>query len=192
MRLLLLSPPGAGKGTQGRRIAERFGLAHLPTGDLLRANVADETPIGKAAKEHMDRGDLVPDQLVIDMMLARILDPDADAGYILDGFPRTLAQAEAGYTWAVERGLTLQAAIYLDVPEDEIFDRLLKRAHIEGRDDDNEETIRHRIDVFHEQTRPLADYYTGRGILVRVDALGEVDEVTDRIIAALEPFRDSE
>jgi len=188
MRVLLLAPPGAGKGTQGERIAARFGAAHIATGDMLREAVAQGTPIGKAAKALMDRGDLIPDELVVEMMFARIQEPDTANGFVLDGFPRTLAQAEAAYEWARARGLTFHAAVYLDVPEEELQRRLLERAHIEGRDDDTEETIRHRLEVFAAQTKPLFDYYKGRGILVAVDAVGDIDEITDRIMDALVPY----
>lgn len=184
MRLLLLAPPGAGKGTQGTRIADRYGIVHLASGDLLRSEVAERTPMGLEAAALMAAGELVPDQLVIDMMLDRVL--EATDGWILDGFPRTLAQAEAAYAWGKRRGLTFDAVLSLRVPEDELLRRLLSRAHVDGRSDDDEATIRHRLEVFHAQTEPLEAYYEGRGVLLPVDGLGPVDDVTDRITKALE------
>lgn len=184
MRLLLLAPPGAGKGTQGVRMAERYGIAHLASGDMLREEVARGTRLGQEANAIMATGELVPDQLVIDMMLEKVL--ESERGWILDGFPRTLAQAEAAYAWGVRRGLTFNAVVSLRVPEEELLSRLLSRAHTEGRTDDDEATIRHRLEVFHKQTEPLEAYYDGRGVLVPVDAVGPVDEVTDRIVKALE------
>jgi len=166
------------------RIAERLGVAHLASGDLLRAEVAEGTPLGREAQALMAAGELVPDQMVIDMMLRKIV--QADSGWILDGFPRTLPQAEAAHAWANRRGLTLDAVLSLRVPEDELLMRLLSRAHSESRADDDEATIRHRLDVFHKQTEPLEKYYEGRGVLVTVDAVGPVDEVTERITKALE------
>jgi adenylate kinase len=182
--LLLLAPPGAGKGTQGTRIAERYGIAHLASGDMLREEVANGTPLGQEAQALMAAGELVPDQLVIDMMLDKVL--TATDGWILDGFPRTRSQAEAAYAWGRRRGLTFDAVLSLRVPEDELLRRLLSRARTEGRTDDDEATIRHRLEVFHAQTEPLEAYYEGRGVLVPVDAMGAVDDVTERIAKALE------
>jgi adenylate kinase len=184
--MLLLAPPGAGKGTQGVRIAEAYGIEHLASGDLLRAEVAAGTDLGRKAKAYMDRGDLVPDDLVSAMVLNAVL--SAPDGWVLDGFPRTLAQAEASSDWARERGLTFHAVVYLDVPEGELVERLLGRAKIEGRADDDEPTIRNRLEVFKRETAPLADYYRGRDVLVQVDATGSVDDVTERVLAALKPY----
>jgi adenylate kinase len=184
MRLLLLAPPGAGKGTQGKRIAESYGIAHLATGDLLRDEVARDTPLGREAAGAMRRGDLVPDDLVIRLMLDKVL--DARGGWVLDGFPRTLPQAEVAHDWASTRGETLDAAVYLDVPEAELVRRLLERAVLEGRPDDDEPTIRNRLAVFARETAPLIDYYRGRGVLEEVDATGTVDEVTLRVLRAIE------
>jgi adenylate kinase len=184
VKLLLLAPPGAGKGTQGTLLADHYGITHLASGDLLRAEVQAETPIGKEAKALMDAGELVPDQLVVDLMLNGILaSPD---GWILDGFPRTLRQAEAAYMWAKDRGQTFDAVLSLRVPEEELLERLLSRAQTDGRTDDSEPTIRHRLEVFHAQTEPLEAYYEGRGVLVPVDAVGPVPEVFERIRQALE------
>ncbi len=186
MRLLLLAPPGAGKGTQGTRIAEHYGIAHLAAGDLLRAEVAANSELGKQAASFMAAGELVPDALVIEMMRSQVT--DSPQGWILDGFPRTRAQAEAAYAWAAVRGMTFHAAVYLEVPEDELVRRLLERAAVQGRSDDNEATIRRRLAVFHSETEPLAEYYRGRGVLVSVDATGEVDDVTARVLSAVEQF----
>jgi adenylate kinase len=182
--MLLLAPPGAGKGTQGTRIADLYGIAHLASGDMLRDEVAQGTALGREAQAIMAAGELVPDQLVIDMMLEKVL--EAERGWILDGFPRTLAQAEAAYAWAIRRGQTFDAVLSLRVPEDELLRRLVGRAATDGRTDDDEATIRHRLEVFHAQTEPLEAYYDGRGVLVPVDAVGAVDEVTDRIVKALD------
>jgi adenylate kinase len=184
VKLLLLAPPGAGKGTQGTKLAERYGIAHLASGDMLRAEVTAGSPIGREAKAVMDSGELVPDELVVDLMLSGIL--ASPEGWILDGFPRTLPQAEAAYVWAKERGQTFDAVLSLRVPEDELLERLLGRAQTAGRTDDEEPTIRHRLEVFHAQTEPLEAYYEGRGVLVPVDAVGPVDEVFDRIVGALD------
>ena len=190
MRLLLLAPPGAGKGTQGVRIAEAYGIAHLASGDLLRAEVASGTKLGLEAKAYMDRGDLVPDDRVTAMVLRAVL--KAPEGWVLDGYPRTLAQAEAAYDWARDRTLTFHAVVYLDVPEAELVDRLLGRAKIEGRADDDEPTIRNRLQVFKRETAPLVEYYRGRDVLVEVDATGPVDEVTERVLSSLKPFDPAE
>jgi adenylate kinase len=184
MRLLLLAPPGAGKGTQGVRIAEHFGVEHLASGDLLRAEVAAESEVGREAKAYMDRGDLVPDGLVSAFVLDAVL--ATPGGWVLDGFPRTRPQAEAAYEWARDRGQTLDAVVYLDVPEPELVERLLGRAALEGRPDDDEPTIRNRLRVYRSQTAPLVDYYEERDILVQVDATGTVDEVTERVLKAIE------
>lgn len=189
MRLLLLAPPGAGKGTQGMRIADAFGIAHLASGDLLRAEVAADSALGREARAFMDRGDLVPDDLVTAMVLRAVL--AAPEGWVLDGFPRTRPQAEAAYDWGRERAQTFNAVVYLDVPEPELVERLLVRATIEGRIDDDAATIRKRLAVFRSETAPLASYYRERGVLVEVNATGSVDAVTERVLGALQPFAPS-
>jgi adenylate kinase len=171
---LLLAPPGAGKGTQGERLAQVYGVPHLATGDLLRRHVAEATPLGAEAKSFMDRGELVPDRLVVDV--------------VLDGFPRTLTQARQSYDWGRARGRTFHAVISLRVPEDELVRRLLERGRKSGRTDDNEETIRNRLTVYAEHTEPLLDFYRGRDILIEVDGTGPVPEVTARIRDALGPL----
>ncbi len=187
--MLLIGPPGAGKGTQAARIAAHFDLARIATGDLLREEVAAGTEFGATAKGYMDRGDLVPDDLVIAMTRDRIARANTEGGYILDGYPRTLPQAEAAYRWAVARGVPLDLTLHFEIGTDELLARLAGRAREEGRSDDLEETIRHRLDVFRAQTLPLVDYYRRRGILVEIDAVGPVDAITERILAALHWYK---
>jgi adenylate kinase len=187
-RALLLAPPGAGKGTQGERLAERHGVPHLATGDLLRRHVARGTPLGEAARGYMDAGGLVPDALVIDMILEELGGTHPIEDFLLDGFPRTLRQARAAYEWATVMDRTFDAVVMLEVDEDELVRRLLERGRDSGRSDDTEDVIRHRLRVYEENTAPLVDFYEGRHILVRVDGLGPVDEVTDRIETALAPL----
>jgi adenylate kinase len=191
LRALLLAPPGAGKGTQGKRLAEIYGVPHLATGDLLRQHVAQGTDLGVEAKGYMDRGELVPDRLVIDLILARLTEERPLRGFLLDGFPRSLKQARQSYEWGEARGLTFHGVIYLDVDEDELVRRLLERGKQSGRSDDNEETIRNRLGVYNETTRPLLDFYRRRGILLEVDGTGTVDEVTARIQAAVDAVLDA-
>ena len=188
LRALLLAPPGAGKGTQGERLAEVYGVPHLATGDLLRGHVAGATALGQEAKGFMDRGELVPDRLVVDMVLERIAGRQPLNGFVLDGFPRTLTQARQSYDWGRAKGRTFHAVISLQVPEDELVRRLVERGRSSGRSDDNEETIRNRLAVYAEHTQPLLDFYRGRDILVEVDGTGAVPEVTARIGSALLPL----
>jgi len=190
LRALLLAPPGAGKGTQGKRLAEIYGVPHLATGDLLRRHVADGTPLGVEAKGYMDRGELVPDRLVIDLILAALTSGGPLRGFLLDGFPRSLKQARQSYEWGEARGTTFHAVISLDVDEDELVRRLLERGRQSGRSDDNERTIRNRLAVYDDTTRPLLDFYRQRGILLEVDGTGAVEEVTARIQAAVDAVLD--
>jgi adenylate kinase len=192
-RALLLAPPGAGKGTQGERLAARHGVPHLATGDLLRAHVAERTDLGQAAEEHMLAGRLVPDHLVIDMVLRKIEgegDEPALRAFLLDGFPRTLTQARAAYEWGRQNERTFDAVILLEVPDDELVRRLVQRGREQGRADDTEEVIRERLTVYERNTAPLIDFYDRRGILVRVDGTGTVDEVTERIERGLAELGD--
>lgn len=187
-RALLLAPPGAGKGTQGERLAVRHGVPHLATGDLLRDHVARGTDLGRAAESHMAAGGLVPDDLVIEMVLDRIGGDDEHPplrSFLLDGFPRTLAQARAAFEWGRHNERTFDAVILLEVPEEELVRRLVQRGREKGRADDTEEVIRERLDVYEQNTAPLIDFYDRRDILVRVDGTGSVDEVTERIESGL-------
>jgi adenylate kinase len=186
---VVLGPPGAGKGTQAVRLAEHFACADVATGDIFRANVAEGTELGRAAQEFMDRGDLVPDDLVIAMVMDRLAESDCQAGFVLDGFPRTVAQAEALDRRLVDLGTPLEAALSFEVTEDELLRRLAGRAAAQHRADDAEQTIRHRLEVFAIKTAPLIDYYAHRGLLVNVDAIGPIEVVTKRILAALDGNR---
>ena len=161
-RLLFLGAPGAGKGTQAKTLVERLGIPQISTGDMLRAAVAAGTEVGKLAQRYMERGDLVPDEVVIGVARERLSEPDCEPGFILDGFPRTRAQAEALDKILEEMGTPLEACVTLEVPEDELVGRLLKRAELEGRSDDNEETVRTRMHVYRDQTEPLVDEIEGR------------------------------
>ena len=186
LRALLLAAPGAGKGTQGERLSELYGVPHLATGDALRAHVNEATPLGVEAKAYMERGQLVPDSLVLDLVRLLIAEPVPLEGFILDGFPRTLRQAQAAYDWGQANGRTFHTVISLNVPDDELVRRLLERGLVLGRADDNEDTIRHRLAVYAEATEPLLDFYRERGILAEVDGTGTVEEVTGRIRWAVE------
>jgi adenylate kinase len=185
MRLLIIGPPGAGKGTQAVKVAERYGIPAISTGDIFRANVSEGTPLGLQAKDYMDRGAYVPDDLTNALVLDRLSHEDAGSGFLLDGFPRTLAQVSTldDCLAATEGGI--DAVVLLSVDTDEIVQRLLKRAEVQGRSDDTEDVIRKRLEVYGEQTQPLVSVYAERGLLVSVDALGEVDAVTERIFQAL-------
>jgi adenylate kinase len=186
MRLVLLGPPGAGKGTQARRLAERLSLPAISTGDIFRANVGAGTQLGLVAKRYMDAGEYVPDSVTNDLVASRLAEPDAAGGFLLDGYPRTTAQVAVLDAMLAEKGLVLDAVVELTAEANEVVQRLRKRADIEGRADDTEEVIRRRLQVYGEQTVPLTDEYSERGLLRRVNGMGEVDEVTDRLAKALE------
>jgi len=185
VNLLLLAPPGGGKGTQGERLAARYEVRHIAAGDLLRAEAQAGTPVGREIAACQARGDLVPDQIVLNALTPAVVEAAADGGYILDGFPRTLPQATAAAELAARLGVTLDAAIYLYAPEEVLTRRLLDRAGQEGRADDVIDVIRHRLQVFAETTGPLVPYYTERGILIAVDADQPPDSVTADILARL-------
>lgn len=217
MRLVLVGPPGAGKGTQAQFIAVACRVPKIATGDIFRANVTEATPLGKTAKEYMDAGDLVPDEVTIEMVRDRLGHSDAAAGFLMDGFPRTVTQAEVLDQMLAAYDARLSAALELVVDTDEVVRRLSGRRtcracnhvwHLDfdppadparcdlcggelfQRDDDSEQTIRHRLEVYHEQTEPLVDFYGERGILIGIDATGPVDDVTTRAVEALRRFRD--
>jgi adenylate kinase len=185
VRLLLLAPPGAGKGTQGERLADWYGVRHIAAGDLLRAEARAGGVLGREIAAYQARGDLVPDQVVLDVLTPAVVEAATRGGYILDGFPRTLPQALAAADIAARLGVTLDAAVYLHAPEEVLTRRLLDRASQGGRTDDRADVIRHRLEVFTETTGPLVPYYSQRGILVAVDADQPPDAVTADIQAGL-------
>lgn len=187
-RMIILGPPGAGKGTQAALIAERYGIPAISTGDIFRANIKAETELGQEVKEITASGALVPDELTNRIVEDRLAQTDAQEGFLLDGYPRNLGQVEALDTMLRATGQSLDVVIELVVDTEEVVQRLLKRAEIEGREDDTEEVVRHRMDVYTEQTAPLSEAYDKRGLLERVDGLGEVDEVTARIAEVLDPI----
>jgi adenylate kinase len=178
VRLLLLAPPGAGKGTQGERLAAWSGARHIAAGDLLRAQARADSPLGREIAAHQARGDLVPDQIVLDVLTPAVTEAAAHGGYILDGFPRSLPQAAAAAELAVRLDVTLDATVYLDATDEVLTQRLLDRASQSGRSDDRADVIRHRLKVYAETTGPLVPYYTERGILIAVDAHQPPDSVT--------------
>jgi len=184
-RLLLLGPPGAGKGTQARRLVESLGIPQISTGDMLRAAVREGTALGQQAKALMNDGKLVPDALVIGIVEERLAKPDAATGFVLDGFPRTAAQAEALDALLARRGERLERCVALEVDEDAIVKRLLKRGELEGRSDDNETTIRERMRVYRIETEPLVAYYRARSVLRTVDGMGSEDTIAARVAEAL-------
>jgi len=184
-RLLLLGPPGAGKGTQAQRLVARLGIPQISTGEMLRAAAATGSELGKEVKAIMERGELVPDAVVIRVVEERLAQPDAKNGFILDGFPRTLEQAKALDTLLAKLGLRLERCLAIQVDEDELVERLLKRGQLEHRTDDDEPTIRKRMEVYRERTAPLIAYYRKRGCLTEVDGLSTVEEVARRIDEAL-------
>jgi adenylate kinase len=189
MRLLLIGAPGAGKGTQATRIADHFGLVHLSSGDLLRENVRNGTDVGLAAKEFMDRGDLVPDEVVLEMLREPVIEAAAAGGYVLDGFPRTVEQAQAGYDITRPLGVSVQVAVHLEVPHEALVARIVERGLTSGRADDTEEVVTRRLAVYDAHTQPLLDYYRDRERLLTVDGHLPVEEVTASVVAQLEQVR---
>jgi adenylate kinase len=191
MRMILMGPPGAGKGTQARYVGDHFGIPAISTGDIFRANVSQGTALGKKAQEYMDAGEYVPDEITNLMVRARIDEPDATPGFLLDGYPRTLAQVEELDGMVKHTGHALDAVVVLIVDPDELVARLVQRAEVEGRADDTEDVIRRRQEVYLEQTEPLIGVYRTRGIVQEIDGEGEVSQVTERIFAALDDMPQS-
>ena len=185
MKLLIMGPPGVGKGTQANRIKDKLQILHLSTGDILRAEVEAKSAIGMDAKLYMDFGKLVPDHILIEIVKERISKDDCENGYLLDGFPRTLPQAEGLEEMMHSIGHDLECALSLTADEDELVDRLVKRGEKSGRSDDTPEVIRNRQKIYWEQTAPLLDFYRGKGILKEVDGSGEIPEITERILDVL-------
>jgi adenylate kinase len=191
MRLILMGPPGAGKGTQAKYVADHFGIPAISTGDIFRANVSSGTPLGVEAKRYMDAGEYVPDEVTNLMVRNRIDEDDAKPGFLLDGYPRTLAQVTELDGMIDFTGHKLDAVVVLTVNQEELVQRLLQRAKTEGRADDTEEVIRRRQEVYAEQTEPLIEVYRARGLLIEVDGLGEVIEVSERIFSSLNAVEES-
>ena len=186
MRLILMGPPGAGKGTQATYIADHFGVPAISTGDIFRANVSQGTDLGVEAKRYMDAGEYVPDEITNQMVRNRIDEPDAEPGFLLDGYPRTLAQVEELDDMIAHTGHRLDAVVVLTVDSEEVVQRLMQRARTEGRADDTEDVIRRRQEIYLEETEPLIAVYRERGLVHDIDGMGEVDEVTKRIFEALD------
>ncbi|WP_305804164.1 adenylate kinase [Stenotrophomonas sp. YIM B06876] len=185
MRLVLLGPPGSGKGTQASRLKEELQIPHISTGDLLRAEVAAGTPLGVQAKEVMARGDLVSDDILLGMLESRLGRADVANGFILDGYPRNVAQANALDGLLAKIGQPLDAVVQLDVATELLVERIAGRAQAEGREDDNPESVRKRLQVYNDSTAPVIGFYAGRGTLAKVDGVGSLEAVLARILAAL-------
>ena len=212
MKIIMLGAPGAGKGTQAKMIADKYGVPHISTGDIFRANIKEGTELGKKAKTYMDKGLLVPDELVVDLVVDRVKNPDCGKGYVLDGFPRTIPQAECLDKALAEMNDSMDYAINIDVPDENIITRMGGRRACVGcgatyhvvnippkkegicdrcggelilRDDDKPETVKKRLDVYHEQTQPLIDYYTKKGIIKDVDGTQQMDDVFNAIVKIL-------
>lgn len=191
MRVVLIAPPGSGKGTQALRIVERYGITHISSGDMFREEMAGDTWVGRRVREFVESGDLVPDDMVLEMVAPRVIAAAEAGGYVLDGFPRTLSQAQVAQELAADWGVSAHVVLWLQADEAELVRRLTRRSAAEGRRDDEEEVVRHRLAVFHEKTEPLLEFYEDRGLLARVDAMGTMDEVSERVFGTLDAFRDA-
>ena len=187
-RLVLLGPPGAGKGTQAVRLAESLGVPAISTGDIFRANINGGTALGRKVQEYTSAGALVPDEVTNAMVRDRLAEPDVEAGFLLDGYPRNVAQVAELDDILTSTGRSLDVAVEITADAAAVVERLLKRAAIEGRVDDTEPVVRHRLDVYAEQTAPIAGLYASRDLLVQVDGIGAVDDVTARLLAAIAPY----
>ncbi|ABK03373.1 adenylate kinase [Arthrobacter sp. PvP102] len=185
-RMLIIGPPGSGKGTQAERISERLGVVAISTGDIFRANVKGGTPLGVEAKKYMDNGDFVPDSVTNEMVRSRLSQDDAKEGFLLDGYPRTVAQVDYLDGILASGDRKLGVVLQLTADDEELVSRLLGRARETGRSDDNESVIRHRLDLYHEQTEAVVARYAGRGILAQVDGIGGIEEVTDRVLGSID------
>jgi adenylate kinase len=185
MRLILMGPPGAGKGTQAKVVAAHFGIPAISTGDIFRANIKNETELGLQVKSILASGGFVSDEVTNAIVADRLAQDDCQAGFLLDGYPRTLPQVAALDELLASKGQTLEHVLELTVDEDAVVQRLLKRAAVEGRADDTEDVIRERMAIYHRETKPLSDTFRERGVLAEVDGMGEVDEVTERVLATL-------
>lgn len=187
LRAILLGPPGAGKGTQAEAIVDRFGVAHISSGDLFRRHVAERTELGEKLEPYLSAGELVPDDLVFEMLAGPVAAAaDETGGYLLDGFPRTITQAEAAYQIAHQYDLLVHAVVALEAPQDVLVERLVLRGETSRRADDTEAVVRHRLEVYDRETHPLLDYYDKRGVLHRIDASGTVGAVRSAVLADLE------
>jgi len=184
MQIILFGPPGAGKGTQAKRIQQEYDIPHLSTGNIFRSAIKNETELGKKVKSILDAGELVPDQTVVDLVREELKKEAYSDGYILDGFPRTVPQARAFDQMLKENDKSLDAFLVLEVPNDELIRRILSRG--EGRSDDKEEKVRHRLEVYHKQTEPVKNYYEKQGLVKKIDGIGSIDEIFERIKNALE------
>ena len=188
--IVIFGAPGSGKGTQSKMIVERYGFDYISTGDMLRQAIRQGNELGKTAKEYIDRGQLVPDDLIVRLIADFLDDKRSSKGVIFDGFPRTLKQAEALKTMLNERGTDIHILLDLQVEDDELVDRLIERGKISGRSDDNPETIKARLDVYHTQTAPLATYYIGEGKHVAIKGIGRIEEIFERIAEAIDRVKD--
>jgi len=181
MNLIFMGPPGAGKGTQSKIVYTRLGIIQISTGDILREAISNETDLGKKASEYMNRGDLVPDEVVVGIIEQRIQEDDCKNGFVLDGFPRTVGQAEALDKILEKLEKSIDNVIYIDVEDEELIKRLLSRAEIENRADDNLESIKNRLKVFKEKTSPLLEYYKNKGSMHSISGMGSMEDIADRI-----------
>lgn len=187
LNIVLFGPPGAGKGTQSERLKEKYELVHLSTGDIFRANIKGETELGKLAKSYIDKGQLVPDEVTIGLLGSELDKHKGANGFIFDGFPRTTAQAEALDSLMTEHATSIHMMLALDVPEEELKQRLLKRAETSGRADDaNPEVIQNRIDVYKAETAPVKEFYSAQGKFSKIDGLGSIEDITDRLFSTID------